>query len=241
MMTHGFPTGSPVVGSLPRGTATTADASILITMLWPAILAMAAVGGSLALTCVAPFAAFAVATAGTLRFRSALGTMTVIWLANQAVGFGALGYPWTLNTVLWGLAIGAAAGLATLTASGTLHRFRSSEGWLRLPLAFGTALSASSSTPRDVERIYRRWSSAITTRTQSGVWGPHCTLATRVDASRLSDAIAAAATLTLPWVAAHMRLAIVQFDQTRMETLKVLILMANSRRLDGHSMSSLWR
>jgi 2'-5' RNA ligase len=73
----------------------------------------------------------------------------------------------------------------------------------------------------NVERIYRRWSSAITARTQSGVWVPHCTLATRVDASRLSDAIAAAATLTLPWVATQVRLAIVQFDQGRVETLKV--------------------
>jgi hypothetical protein len=88
---------------------------------------------------VAPFAAFAVATAGTLRLRGALGTMAVIWLANQAVGFGALGYPWTLNTVLWGLAMGAAAVLATLTASGVLGRFHASAGWLRLPHAFGTA------------------------------------------------------------------------------------------------------
>jgi hypothetical protein len=114
-------------------------ASSLGSMLWPAILAVAAVGGSLALTCVAPFAAFAVAAASTLRLRSALCTMAVIWLANQAVGFGALGYPWTLNTVLWGLAIGAAALLATLAASEALGRFRSSAGWLRLPLAFGTA------------------------------------------------------------------------------------------------------
>jgi hypothetical protein len=139
MMTHECSTGSPAAGALPRGTATTADASTLVTMLWPTILAVAAVGGSLALTCVAPFAAFAVATAGTLRLRSALGTMAVIWLANQAVGFGALGYPWTFNTVLWGLAIGAAAVLATLAASGALRHFRSSAGWLRLPLAFGTA------------------------------------------------------------------------------------------------------
>jgi hypothetical protein len=43
---------------------------------------------------VVPFAAFAAATAGTLPLRRALGTMVVIWLANQAVGFGALGYPW---------------------------------------------------------------------------------------------------------------------------------------------------
>jgi hypothetical protein len=40
-------------------------ASSLGSMLWPAILAVTAVGGSLALTCVAPFAAFAVATAST--------------------------------------------------------------------------------------------------------------------------------------------------------------------------------
>jgi hypothetical protein len=73
----------------------------------------------------------------------------------------------------------------------------------------------------DVARIYHRWSSAITARTQPGVWVPHCTLATQVDASRLSDAIAAAATPTLPWVATQVRLAIVQLDQGRVELLRV--------------------
>ena len=130
MMTHVCSTASATA-------ATAGRASMLVTRLWPAILAVAAVGGSLALTCVAPFAAFAVATASTLRLRSALGTIAVVWLANQAVGFGALGYPWTLNTVLWGLAIGVAALLATLAASGVLGRFHASPGWLRLPLAFG--------------------------------------------------------------------------------------------------------
>jgi 2'-5' RNA ligase len=72
----------------------------------------------------------------------------------------------------------------------------------------------------DVERIYRRWSSAITARTQPGVWVPHCTLATRVDANRLSNAIAGAANLTLPWVATQVRLAIVQFDPGRVELLR---------------------
>jgi hypothetical protein len=139
MMTHTLSTASATVSALPRETATEAHASTLVTKLWPAILAVAAIGGSLALTCVAPFAAFAVATASTLRLRSAVGTMAVIWLANQAVGFGALGYPWTLNTVLWGLAIGAAAMLATLSSSVVLGRFRVSPGWFRLPLAFGTA------------------------------------------------------------------------------------------------------
>jgi hypothetical protein len=43
----------------------------------------------------------------------------------------------------------------------------------------------------------------------------------RVDATRLSDAIAAAATLPLPWVATQVRLAIVQFDQGRVDLLRV--------------------
>jgi hypothetical protein len=139
MMTHADSTASATAGTLQRGAVTAAHASTLVTTLWPAILALAAVGGSLAFTCVAPFAAFAVATAGTLRLRSALGTMAVIWLANQAVGFGALGYPWTLNTILWGLAMGVAAMVAALATAGVLGRFHTSAGWLRLPLAFGTA------------------------------------------------------------------------------------------------------
>ena len=72
-----------------------------------------------------------------------------------------------------------------------------------------------------VAQLYRRWSSTITARTQSGVWVPHCTLAMRVDATRLSDVLAAAATLPLPWVATQMRLAIVQFDRDRVDLLRV--------------------
>src|SRR2546425_8106382 len=57
-----------------------------------------------------------------------------------------------------------------------------------------------------LEQIYRRWSSALIARTQSGVWMPHCTLAMRMDISRLSAAIAAAATWPVPWVATPVRL-----------------------------------
>lgn len=75
----------------------------------------------------------------------------------------------------------------------------------------------------EVERIYRRWSSGLAARTQSDVWVPHCTLATRVDIRRLSDAIATAAAWTLPWVATPVRLAVVQFDQDCVETLKICV------------------
>ena len=139
MIAQAFSADAPTTASSPGATARMDYSTHLTTMLWPAILVVAAVLGSLALTCVIPFAAFAVATAGTLRLRSALGTMAVMWLINQAVGFGALGYPWTLNTVLWGLAIGAAGLSATFAASAALHRFRSSPGWVRLPIAFVTA------------------------------------------------------------------------------------------------------
>jgi hypothetical protein len=73
----------------------------------------------------------------------------------------------------------------------------------------------------DMARIYRRWSSTITARTQPGVWVPHCTLATQVEAGRLSDAITTAATLALPRAVPRVRLAIVRFDQGRVELLRV--------------------
>ena len=50
MMAYGCSPEAPTAGALPHTTATT-EAWTLVTRLWPAILAMAAVGGSLALTC----------------------------------------------------------------------------------------------------------------------------------------------------------------------------------------------
>lgn len=106
---------------------------------WPALLAVAAVGGSWALACVTPFAAFAAMLATTESRRTALGTMALIWLANQAVGVAALGYPLDVHSIGWGVAIGVAALLATAAAfavaqAGLRH-------WLRLVLAFIAAFA----------------------------------------------------------------------------------------------------
>ena len=30
----------------------------------------------------------------------------LVWLANQAIGYGILDYPWTLDSAAWGVAIG---------------------------------------------------------------------------------------------------------------------------------------
>ena len=71
--------------------------------------------------CITPFVAFAVAAGYALSARGALLTVSAIWLVNQAIGFGVLNYPGTIDAVLWGFAIGAAALLAAVLACATLR------------------------------------------------------------------------------------------------------------------------
>ena len=68
-------------------------------------------------------------------------TVTAIWLVNQAIGFGVLGYPWTVDTILWGFAIGAAALLAAVLACATL-RFGLRNSVTAIGAAFVLALAA---------------------------------------------------------------------------------------------------
>lgn len=106
---------------------------------WPALPAVAAVGGSWALACVTPFAAFAAMLATTESRRTALGTMALIWFANQAVGVVALGYPLDVHSIGWGVAIGVAALLATTAAFAVAQT--GLQRWLRLVLAFAAAFA----------------------------------------------------------------------------------------------------
>jgi hypothetical protein len=87
----------------------------------PVLLVAVASISSWEFACITPFVAFAVAASYALSTRSALFTVTGVWLANQAVGFAVLGYPRTADTMLWGLAIGAAALMATGLACLTLR------------------------------------------------------------------------------------------------------------------------
>src|SRR5262249_44745068 len=77
---------------------------------------------SLVFSCATPFAAFAVFAAAVLPLRSALATIVAVWLVNQVIGFGLLGFPHDLNTVLWGLALGIAAAAATVAAAVLFQR-----------------------------------------------------------------------------------------------------------------------
>ena len=109
------------------------------TWFWPALLAVAAIGGSWALACVTPFAAFAAMLAATESRRTAFGTMALIWFANQAVGVVALGYPLDAHSVGWGVAIGVAALLGTAAAAAVAQT--SLQRGLRLVLAFAAAFA----------------------------------------------------------------------------------------------------
>ena len=85
-------------------------------------LIVGALSASLVFRCATPFAAFAVFSAAILPWRVVLMTMAGMWLINQALGFGLLGYPATLDAVFWGVAVGTAAQLAALIAITVLRR-----------------------------------------------------------------------------------------------------------------------
>jgi hypothetical protein len=103
---------------------------------WLMILTLAVIGATLMLSCVTPFAALAVALAGTAGLRASLRIVTIVWLANQIVGFVFFHFPYTVNTFLWGIAIGGAALLASVAASVIM---KYALGWAA-PLRVGIAL-----------------------------------------------------------------------------------------------------
>jgi hypothetical protein len=86
--------------------------------LWIVLIVTGGIFLSTFLACVTPFAALATLAALKLERRDAITVVGLAWLANQAIGYGFLGYPRTLDSVGWGLAIGASAGLAVLAARG---------------------------------------------------------------------------------------------------------------------------
>jgi hypothetical protein len=110
--------------------------SFLANLIWTLILTLATIGVTFALSCVTPFAALAVALAGTIGLRASLRIMIVVWFANQVIGFGFFHFPHTPNTFLWGAAIGGAAIATTFSAFLVMKYGSSWATLLRLFLAF---------------------------------------------------------------------------------------------------------
>jgi hypothetical protein len=120
-------------------TADLSETTSRARLIWMVILTIAAISTSLALSCVTPFAALAVALGGTVGLRASLRVIMIVWLANQFVGFVFFHFPVTANTFLWGFAIGIAALLTTIVAAIMIKYFSSSTAAVRL----GVALPAS--------------------------------------------------------------------------------------------------
>jgi hypothetical protein len=98
-------------------TSTTAnEAASWRQAFWLLLLIAASLAFGLGFGCAVPFAAFGAVAALTMGRWRALSLVVAIWLANQLVGFGILGYPWTADAAAWGAALGIVALLAALAA-----------------------------------------------------------------------------------------------------------------------------
>ena len=89
---------------------------------WLGLLVAASAALSMVYTCITPFAAFAVIGAASLSRWNAVAFTVLLWLTNQAVGYGVLDYPWTARGAAWGVALGGAAVVGTLAAHWTVSR-----------------------------------------------------------------------------------------------------------------------
>jgi len=108
---------------------------------WLLLLIAASAALTTWFACITPFVAFAVIAATTLPHRSALCLTVAVWLANQAVGYGVLHYPWTVDSAAWGVAIGGATAIGVLTAYWTAARLRSLRSPVRTLAAFVSAFA----------------------------------------------------------------------------------------------------
>jgi hypothetical protein len=109
--------------------------------LWLGSLIAASAALTTVYTCIMPFAAFAVIAATTLSRGHAVALTAALWLANQAVGFGVLNYPWTAKTFAWGVAIGGAAVIGTLGAQWTVRCLGSFRSPAQMVAAFVSAFA----------------------------------------------------------------------------------------------------
>jgi hypothetical protein len=79
------------------------------TAIWIALIAGLTVIGSYGYACAAPLAAVAALAALKMERTDGLILVGLAWIINQAVGFLLLSYPHTIDSYLWGAAIGVAA------------------------------------------------------------------------------------------------------------------------------------
>jgi hypothetical protein len=110
--------------------------------LWILLLTAASVFVTLGMACATPFAALATLGALHMSRRDGLALIGIAWLADQAVGYGLLGYPRTANSVAWGVILGVGAFVALLAAQALADRVRARGVVLAGAAAFAGAFVA---------------------------------------------------------------------------------------------------
>ena len=110
--------------------------------LWILLLTAASVFVTLGMACATPFAALATLAALHMSRRDGLALIGIAWLADQAVGYGLLGYPRTGNSVAWGVILGVGAFGALLAAQTLADRVRDRGGVVAGAAAFAGAFVA---------------------------------------------------------------------------------------------------
>ena len=85
------------------------DETLTHSTAWMAVLVTAAILFSFAMACGMPFAALGALAALTMAPRDAAVLAGLGWFANQAIGFGVLGYPLDATTIAWGGVLGLSA------------------------------------------------------------------------------------------------------------------------------------
>ena len=106
---------------------------------WLALLVAASAAFTLGFACAVPFAAFGAATALTLPRRGALLVALAVWLANQAIGFAILGYPWNGECLTWAAIFGGVSILTTLAPLYLANQWRGLTPVFLAALAFMAA------------------------------------------------------------------------------------------------------
>ncbi|MGH7385638.1 MAG: hypothetical protein ACREKG_10685 [Candidatus Rokuibacteriota bacterium] len=92
--------------------------------LWILLLTSASIFVTLGMACATPFAALATLAALHMSRRDGLLLIGSAWIADQALGYGLLQYPRTLDSYAWGVTLGVAALLALIAARALADRFR---------------------------------------------------------------------------------------------------------------------
>jgi hypothetical protein len=120
------------------GPVSTARASTL----WIVLLTVASTVTTLVFACATPFPALAALAALHMRQRDGLILMLLSWFVSQAVGFGVLGYPHEIQTLLYAVDLLTAALGSALAAYAALRRMGSAPLSVRLIAGYVTAFVA---------------------------------------------------------------------------------------------------